>query len=377
VLVADPKTDPDVGNYFRRLADAAYLPTWYAQGQGEALGPDEQTAAVKTAIHAGTPGVTHADSLGRTFLTVTHNKFKYSNTLLSDPPTEAFHRTRVIFDIEGNQRKVIDANGCVVIRYDYDIAGPEKDEDTANNRIHQASMEAGERRMLNDVAGKPIYAWDSQGHQFHTTYDPLRRPTESFLREGAGAELLAERSVYGETQPNPEDNNLRGQVVQLFDQAGVVTSDDYDFKGNLRRSQRQLAQAYNATLNWPTVPLEADIYTSRTHYDALNRPTELTAPDNSVIRDEEGVRSQGERTWYVYDAGGQRVRKVTERQNGTRKNERTYLGGFEKYREYDGNGTSVTLERETLHVMDDEQRIALVETRTTQGNDGSPEQLIR
>ena len=41
------------------------------------------------------------------------------------------------------------------------------------------------------------------------------------------------------------------------------------------------------------------------------------------------------------------------------------------YREYDGSGNSVTLERETLHVMDDKQRIALVETRT-QGNDGSP-----
>jgi RHS repeat-associated protein len=83
-----------------------------------------------------------------------------------------------------------------------------------------------------------------------------------------------------------------------------------------------------------------------------------------------------ETTYYVYDAAGQRVRKVTERQNGTRKNERSYLGGFEMYREYDGNGISVSLERESLHVMDDQQRIALVETRT-QGNDGSPAQLIR
>ena len=31
-----------------------------------------------------------------------------------------------------------------------------------------------------------------------------------------------------------------------------------------------------------------------------------------------------ETTYYVYDAGGQRVRKVTERQNGTRKDERIY-----------------------------------------------------
>ena len=88
-----------------------------------------------------------------------------------------------------------------------------------------------------------------------------------------------------------------------------------------------------------------------------------------------------ETTYYVYDSNGQRVRKVTERQAAagqmsTRKAERIYLGGFEIYREYGGDGNTINLERETLHIMDDKQRIALVETRT-QGDDGSPTQLIR
>jgi RHS repeat-associated protein len=96
------------------------------------------------------------------------------------------------------------------------------------------------------------------------------------------------------------------------------------------------------------------------------------------------VRNDGgkpEMTYFVYDASGQRVRKITEcqadaGQTPTRRKERIYLGGFEIYREYNGDGTTVTLERETLHIMDDQQRIALVETRT-QGNDDSPLQLIR
>ena len=88
-----------------------------------------------------------------------------------------------------------------------------------------------------------------------------------------------------------------------------------------------------------------------------------------------------ETTYYVYDAAGQRVRKVTERRVGrgrrrVTKDERIYLGGFEIYREYAGDGTAVTLERETLHVMDDKQRVALVETRTA-GDDGSATRLIR
>jgi YD repeat-containing protein len=75
-----------------------------------------------------------------------------------------------------------------------------------------------------------------------------------------------------------------------------------------------------------------------------------------------------ETTYYVYDAAGQRARKVTERfvtdgEEPARKDERIYLGGFEVYREY-GNGATVKLERQTLHIVDDKQRIALVETKT-------------
>jgi RHS repeat-associated protein len=77
-----------------------------------------------------------------------------------------------------------------------------------------------------------------------------------------------------------------------------------------------------------------------------------------------------ETTFYIYGAGGQRARKITERQNGMRKNERFYLGEFELYREY-GSGTALGLERETLHVMDDKQRVALVETKTIENGAAS------
>jgi RHS repeat-associated protein len=91
--------------------------------------------------------------------------------------------------------------------------------------------------------------------------------------------------------------------------------------------------------------------------------------------DDEGVQRQGERTWYVYDAGGQRVRKVTEMAAGQVREERIHFGGFEIYRRQGAN----SLVRETLHIMDDQQRIAMVETRTldTAGNDPAPQQVLR
>jgi RHS repeat-associated protein len=330
VLIPNPKADTDVGDWFRLLPDADYLPTWYARRQAGALGPDEQDAANKAAVHAGTPLVAHFDSLGHTFLTVAHNKFKHSDASPAAPPTEEFYPTRYLLDIEGNQREVRDAvpqngdtQGRLVMRYDYDLL---------NHRIHQASMEAGERWTLNDLADRPLYAWDSRGHQFRTAYDPLRRRTQSYLRDGGGPELLVGRTVYGESQPTPEGANLRTKVYQVFDQAGVATTDRYDFKGNLLHSQRQLAQEYKATLDWSAaVPLEAETFDTGTAYDALNRPTEMTAPDNSIIRPtfneanlldqaEVNVRGSATATPFVtnidYDAKGQRL--LIEYGNGVR-----------------------------------------------------------
>lgn len=99
--------------------------------------------------------------------------------------------------------------------------------------------------------------------------------------------------------------------------------------------------------------------------------------------DPEGAARDGERTYYVYDASGQRVRKVTELATGQVKDERIYLSGFEIYRRHAGAGPvsfdTASFERETLHLMLGRRRFALVETRTVDkgGTDTSPRRLIR
>jgi hypothetical protein len=70
-----------------------------------------------------------------------------------------------------------------------------------------------------------------------------------------------------------------------------------------------------------------------------------------------------ETNYYVYDSAGQRVRKVTANSLGTRSHERIYLHGFEVYRGYIG-GSTVALELQTVHVMDDKRRVAMIETKT-------------
>lgn len=299
VLVLDPKTDPDAGDFFRRLPSTNYLPTWYSQRQGNALGTHEGTAAQQAAIHANTPSIVHADVLGRAIVTVSHNKVKYGDSAPGDPPLEQFHTSRVEIDIEGNQRAVIDPLGRIVMQYDYDMLG---------SRIHQRSMEAGERWILNDITGKPMRFWDVMGRAFHSKYDRLRRLSRTYV---TGADpirptsiLLTERVVYGEQHPQGEQYNLRGKPYLHLDQAGVASNESFDFKGNLRRANRRLARIYSQALDWSAVDaviptdgatalnavmleavlvpvLETPVFTSSTSYDALNRPVQVIAPHST------------------------------------------------------------------------------------------------
>jgi RHS repeat-associated protein len=273
VTVLDPRQDPDLGAFFTRLPESEFLPTWYVRRKEGAMGEREKDAAIKAAAHARTPTMAHSDTLGRQFLSVAHNRFARSGNRIDE-----HYATRTELDIENNQRVVSDALDRVVMRYDYDMLG---------NRVHQASMEAGERWMLNDVTGKPIRAWDSRGHTFRTEYDALRRPVRAFVL-GAGKvqphrEILHQRTVYGEAQGDAR--NHRGRAFRAFDTAGVVTSVEFDFKGNLLLGTRQLVSDYKQTPDWAGDPaLEQEVFSSRTVFDALNRAVALTTPDGSISR---------------------------------------------------------------------------------------------
>jgi RHS repeat-associated protein len=159
---------------------------------------------------------------------------------------------------------------------------------------------------------------------------------------------------YDETsqlEPGKVSNRLTGTTIGAITETYSTNGDGYDKHGNM--------------LHMPHLPLMQWDYRDQ-----------LQATSKQVVKS-----GTPETTYYVYDEAGQRVRKVTERQADAgekpiRKAERIYLGGFEIYHEYGNDGDTVKLERETLHIMDDQQRIALVETRT-RGNDGSASQLIR
>ncbi|HEX4962205.1 MAG TPA: SpvB/TcaC N-terminal domain-containing protein [Thermoanaerobaculia bacterium] len=299
VLVSDPRLDEQVGGFFRRFLgeDPGAFTSWYDRRIGGTFGstPEEgaaeKDAAIKTADHAGTPGRNHFDALGRACLAVAHNG-----------GTER-HATRTAFDAEGKPLAVFDARGYRVVEHclreplgtggflyvvGYDYAG---------NAIYHNGMDNGARRSLANVAGHPIRAWDALDHAFRILYDKLQRPTHRYVSTGAAAEILLERSVYGE---GLTARNLCGRLFRRYDGAGVASDERYDFKGNLLESVRQFAVEYRQTIDWSVLAaltdataldtaaapllIAADRYTVTTVYDALNRPIQVVTPYRSGMQ---------------------------------------------------------------------------------------------
>ena len=196
-----------------------------------ALGPADQRAAEQAALYASTPTRAWLDTLGRTFLTVAHNRVPDHGRL-----ADQYCRTHSLLDIQGNEHEVCDALGRAVMRYGYAMLG---------GQLTHAGMDTGGGELLPDVTGKPVRSWDSRGFAFRTDYDALRRPVRTYVAgPGITGQALQARNEYGESLPGAEARNLRTRVARQYDGAGVTTNEAYDFKGNLLAADRQLAAEY-------------------------------------------------------------------------------------------------------------------------------------
>lgn len=235
----------------------------------------EQQAATKASLHANTPRQLHVDTLGRPVLSIEHNRNMTTNA-------DEFLYTKVDLDIEGNLRLVTDHRANAVMQYRYDMLG---------NTVYGLSMDAGRRWLLTDILGNPLRTWDERNHEFQYHYDILHRPLRSTVIGGDRAAPLNnvfDFVIYGESQPDPEQKNLRGKIYKHFDTAGLLDmSDGYDFKGKPKQTKRKLFSKYKQIANWTaanlSADLEADEFVFITQTDAIGRILRQTAPDGSIL----------------------------------------------------------------------------------------------
>jgi RHS repeat-associated protein len=178
--------------------------------------------------------------------------------------------------------------------------------------------------------------------------------------------------------PNPGPTAMHAySETYAYDAAGNLLEHEHTVPSNSAASRTRTYTYETENHRMATAKFEGDLSPRTVAHDSLGRMTSLPGVDFAEWDDANNLvftkTSSGAslRVYYVYDAGGQRVRKVVEENllgTWTRTKETRYLGGFELQLKFVGG--SLNHERETLHVMDDTRRVALIETDTV--DDGDP-----
>lgn len=289
---------------------------WYADSTAAGAAPEVQRAAAFAARHANTPAELHLDSLGREVVAIAHNRTPDGSGNWQD----ARYLTYTKLDAEGKPLWIVDARGNKVMQYvspaaathtalfdavpdwrsAYDLpTGSVPCYDIAGNPLFQRSMDAGDRWLLNDAAGKPMFAWDSndqgpgslsQRHLRRTEYDRLHRPVALWLTIDQTPSALVETFTYVDTQGQTpaalaalQAANLIGQAVEHRDPGGRATVERVDLSGQAAHVTHRLVRPHagNAAgiIDWSAgdslLEAAAETFHQLTEYDALGRMTKL------------------------------------------------------------------------------------------------------
>ncbi|WP_421921236.1 SpvB/TcaC N-terminal domain-containing protein [Marinifilum sp.] len=212
---------------------------------------------LQTEKHANTPQVRYFDNLGREYM-VEDDNGDYGK-----------YRVHTKLDIAGRPVEVTDAKGRLMTTNTFAM----------QQALQVHNIDSGTRTLLNDATGQPLYSWDSRNHKVRMTYDTLRRPLATYLKEGNNAEIKVQEQVYGTSDFL---NNI-GQLEFQYDQSGRTQMVSYDFKGNPEMTAYTFYAAYQAYKNLNNNPAYMPTtHTNEISVDALNRPVSKILPDGSV-----------------------------------------------------------------------------------------------
>ncbi|MBK9284053.1 MAG: RHS repeat-associated core domain-containing protein [Sphingobacteriaceae bacterium] len=231
-----------------------------------------------------TPKSAEVDALGRTIKTTEYfDNSNYNNTIVMQ-----YH-----YDIRGNLLLVKDPYNRNVFEHVYDLRTPQEEEPLPP--LWTKHIDKGESTVLFDALAKPIESNDAKGARGLSAYDTLQRPTHSWANNKTGdATTLRNFLEYGDSAGlvNPENENLKGKLYKNYDEAGLIEIPEYDFKGNVLTKKRQVIadaelkpslNAYTAYIvDWTGLPsiLDSFIYETNNEFDALNRVTKITLPED-------------------------------------------------------------------------------------------------
>ncbi len=329
------------------------------------------------------------------------------DTILRGGTTATAFVENIDYDAKGQRTRIRYGNG-VNTRYDYDpktfrltrLLSTRNSGSDILQDLNYYYDPVGNITDQRDNAQQTIFYANSRVEPHGAyTYDALYRLIQAEGREQIGQSnnpTDPKHDFIVDIAINPNDGQAMrryietyqydalGNILEVKHQAGGGTA----FQNNWTRSyfynDSHLFQTGKVSnrLTKTTILGSNAVYTYDVHGNMTQMPHLPTMHWDFADQLQQVSLPNAEAEYYTYAAPnekgfGERSRKVTEKTGGKRY-DRIYLGGFEIYREYTANGI-IDLERETLHIMDDKSRIALIDTQTIKNQSpiANPQPLIR
>lgn len=355
--------------------------------------------------------ITETDALGRiskqtapdgSVITPQYNKaglLSGESILHPGTQTDAVYIKNISYNEKG-QREQITYGNDVRSRFYYD-------KETLRLKRLESKKQSGE--LLQDLQ----YTFDPVGNITHI--EDLVNPVTFFRNSAISAlctytydalyRLVAATGRENNTASGPgsTDNWNDQGFMQILQPADAMTLRNYtqryqyDAVGNIIQMTHQADGNHNWTRNYnyqtnnnrlisTSMGSQTYLYPHHSahgfimgmpHLDSIgwNFKEELT----QSIRQRRTDGGTAETTYYQYDAGGQRIRKITENQAAPGispdiKEERIYLAGYELYKKHTGSNAGLT--RTSISLIDKGHRFVTIETRNNI-DDGTEQQLTR
>lgn len=228
----------------------------------------ERDALEKALVHARTPSITEFDPLGREIVQ------------REEEENGTERRSEIVRGAQGLPAAIIDARGITSFTYRYDMLG---------RNLKETSVDSGERWNLPDAQGRVISRWDGRGFSHELSFDTAGRHKITRTRGPSGFDAITEARIYGDDPLVAQASlrNARGRLVELRDEAGVMTIDRRNMDGQVLAKSRKFAAgplAHKTALDWSNpaaVSLQAQAYRSTQRVDAIGRIVQRTVPDGT------------------------------------------------------------------------------------------------
>ncbi|MES2133231.1 MAG: SpvB/TcaC N-terminal domain-containing protein [Bacteroidota bacterium] len=236
--------------------------------------------------HWFTPKSSETDALGRTIKTREFfDNADYANTI----------DMSYFYDVRGNLLLVKDPYYRNVFEHVYDLRAPQKGEDGKQQPLPPLwtkHIDKGISTVLFDASGKPIESHDAKGARALSGFDVISRSQFIWARDKSAETItLRQYLVYDESNTSL---NLKGKLVEHYDEAGLVQMIAFDFKNNIQEKKQQVIKDSELLsifggptvtcyrVDWTGMPdiLEMTVYQTNMQYDALNRVAKMTYPED-------------------------------------------------------------------------------------------------